>query len=121
MSHAKLYCLANYVLLPSLEKLALYRLASTMSAITRFSLGRERSAAVLEVARYLYENTCHLDDGQEPALDFVSSFIALKLDLLDDTVVKQLISEGGDCVGDIVGHVKKGMSETGVDLWEFKG
>ena len=116
MTHAKLYALSTFLLLPSLQELSLCRLAYTMITNISYPIDPERTVTTTAVLRYIYTNTPCLADGDELARDFVSTYVAACIDQLDRTVVNQLIEEGGDCAVDIFTHLKNMEGKDEFDL-----
>ena len=123
LAHAKLYALANYMLLPNLKNLTLHRLQSTLIFIGDLKSGTAPISGVVSLARYVYANTDGLITEEEPLRNFVSTFISINFSSFDGEEVNGLMNEGGDLVVDvcmkarrITGELKRKV-EADEELW----
>lgn len=101
LAHAKVYHLAHYKAILPLQMLALQHLLDTLSRIDPIDTtsGSHNVESIVDLARYVYQNTDHLENEGEPLRKLVSHFIGFNFLALNSTShLAQLLSEGGDIV-----------------------
>ena len=105
MTHAKLYALADYLLLENLKILAAKRLCANLLFIGAFQPGTPAIDDVAMIARYVYANTNNYRDGkpeeEEPLRKFISAVIATNFKNFVGEGANQVFRDGGDLVMDI--------------------
>lgn len=97
LAHAKLYALADYVLLPALQAQAFYRLRILLLFITapsvifpRFTWDPTSIANtpvvgnIITLVRYVYTNTTKSESEEEPLRELITTFIALNYDQFEN-------------------------------------
>ena len=103
--HAKVYALANYMLLPKLQSEALERLKSILHFIGSLSQLSNPQVSVIpnlvNLVTYVYANTNKLMSEEEPLRKLVSTYIASNFVCFDGEGVQELIERGGDFVLDV--------------------
>ncbi|KAK4694953.1 hypothetical protein P7C71_g2709, partial [Lecanoromycetidae sp. Uapishka_2] len=103
-AHAKLYCLADYMLLPDLQALTWRRLQSTLDFIDHFTARTPVVTDLVKVVKYIYANTSRPASGEEPLQKLISTFIALNIGEFDDGRlgdVRAVFDQGGDFAVDV--------------------
>lgn len=106
LAHAKVYHLAHYKAIYPLRTIALQHLLDTLARIDPVVGGFHNVEGIVDLVRYVYENTDHLQNHQEPLRRLVSHFVAsnfIALKLSPDVV--QLLSEGGGIVMDVMENI----------------
>ena len=122
LAHAKLYALANYMLLPTLQAQVFYRLKAVLLFISpstnSLSLAFTKPGLfianlpviynIVTLIEYVYANTARLESEEEPLRKLISTFVTLHYDQFRDDrgVVLAFMRQGGDFQGDI--HDKMG-------------
>ena len=117
LTHAKLYALADYMLLPTLQAQVFQRLKALLVFISAphtlsylsFPSPSEPIANtpvignILTLVRYVYGNTIGLESEKEPLRNLISTFIALHYDQFDDEggEVVRFMEQGGDFQADL--------------------
>ena len=86
LAHAKVYVMADYMLLPGLQRLAFEILQEVLSGIGRGYWKTDGLAIEFTTALvvYVYANTTGLSKGKEPLQNLVSTFVATNLHLFKD-------------------------------------
>ena len=112
LAHAKLYALADYMLLPDLQAQVFQRLKAVLlmtSGPSQFpGLGlpipnEPVIGDIIKLIRYVYENTTKLESVEEPLRELISTFVAFNYDQFRDEgrVVRKFMEEGGEFHGDV--------------------
>ncbi|KAL9104945.1 MAG: hypothetical protein Q9163_000190 [Psora crenata] len=105
MAHAKMYAIAEYLLLHGLKLLAAKRLRASVYFIGAFQCGSPAIDDVAMVAKYIYANTNDYKDGkpddEEPLRKFLSGVIASNFNNFVGEGANQVFQEGGDLMKDI--------------------
>ena len=117
LAHAKLYALADYMLLPALQAQAFDRLKAVLMVIspptyTFYSAFRNSRLPIanlpvignlVTLIQYVYANTTRLESKEEPLRELISTFIVLNYDQFCDVgdLVQTLMEQGGDFQGDV--------------------
>lgn len=115
LAHAKLYALADYVLLPNLQAQAFQHLKALLLFISspkfakRLITNTTVIVNLLRLVQYVYANTARLESEEEPLRELISTFIALHDDhFVDDGgEVSRLMEQGGDFQGDVHDKVRR--------------
>lgn len=113
LSHAKVYHLAHYKAIDALRMQALRHLLDFLSRIDPMedSSGSDNAAGIVSLARYVYDNTDHLENHEEPLRRLISHFIASNfLALRSTSYLAQMLGEGGDIVVDVMDNLHRGTS-----------
>lgn len=111
LAHAKVYHLAHYKAIDPLRALALHHLLASLWRIDPVdpATGSHNIAGIAELAHYVYENTDHLDNNEEPLRRLVSDFIARNFSALEsNSKMVDFLGEGGDVVTDVMRKVSRG-------------
>ena len=123
LAHAKLYVLADYMLLPSLQAQVFQRLKAVLAfAISRFTysllsglkvpIANTRVIGnVMTLVRYVYANTLRPSTGEEPLQGLITTFIALIFGYFSDKSGKMqwLMDEGEDFLKDVLEKVVRNI------------
>ncbi|CAF9935201.1 hypothetical protein IMSHALPRED_010136 [Imshaugia aleurites] len=121
LAHAKLYALADYMLLPTLQAQAFQRLKDLLGFISAkvytppshpgVLVFRDPAVVddILTLVRYVYANTTGLESEEEPLRKLVSTFVAQNYDQFEDDKgeVLKLMGQGGDFPGDLHNKVRR--------------
>ena len=103
--HAKIYCLANYLLLPSLQALAFENLKELFINLEDFIAEPPALSTLVTLVRYVYGNTARPCKGEEPLQRLLTTFITQNAAIFTDNKwgaeVSQLMEEGGDFTADV--------------------
>ena len=75
-AHAKIYCLADYLLLLDLQKLALCHFKNLIDFMDPLTQGSPAVNNIVAIVRYVYTNTSRPQTGKEPLQDCLSGFVA---------------------------------------------
>ena len=121
LAHAKVYCLADYMMLPKVQALAYKGLEAICRVLTKFEPSSPAIGNLNVLIIYVYSHTASPTQGaeredivptEEPLRKFISSFIASRFstfDLGSDASLRHLLDEGGDFAIDIFNKVRKRM------------
>ena len=104
LAHAKMYCLANYMMLPALRELALKHVAVLLSHVHPIDTGSPAVMNLIVLIRYVYANTCTPGKGEDPLRKYLCCFTANNAAAFRDkagTEVLGLMMEGGDFTADV--------------------
>ncbi|MCJ1230549.1 hypothetical protein MMC12_007223 [Toensbergia leucococca] len=102
LTHAKMYVIANYLLLPELKSLALDRLRILLQWVDQKTLtGSELASEVLELMRYIYDNTDQLVSELEPLRNVIVTFVAVQFTCFEGTEFTEMMEKGGDLAVDL--------------------
>lgn len=122
LAHAKLYALADYMLLPVLQAevfqclriLLVFTEALSRKSVSLWARGdrvasKPVMSSIMTLVRYVYAHTTKPESGEEPLRKLVTTFIALHYDQFEDQVEEALRSmeQGGDCRVDIFDKVRR--------------
>lgn len=116
LAHAKLYALADYMLLPTLQAQIFQRFRNLLfficSGVTVLRLPLANTPVIgnlITLIRYVYANVTRLESEKEPLQDLISTFIALHYDHFDDKggEVLQFMKQGGDFQRDLHEKVRR--------------
>lgn len=106
LSHAKVYALAHYKSVNSLQTLAFNRLVITLSRINPIQPDSHISSNIIDLVNYVYSHTDALASSEEPLRGLISQFAALNFIVLQPKEeMAELINEGGDFVKDLMSKV----------------
>lgn len=135
LAHAKLYALADYVLLPALQAQIFYRLRDLLLFITAPSVKFPRFTCeptsiantpvvgnIITLVRYVYANTTKSETEEEPLRKLITNFIALIYDQFEDQggEILRFIEQGGDCLVDVYDKVRRNEITLKNELFETK-
>ena len=114
LAHAKLYALADYMLLPALQAQAFDRLKAVLTVISpcpytfypAFRIPIANLPVIgnlVTLIQYVYANTTRLESKEEPLRELVSTFIVSNYDQFSDDggLVQTFMEQGGDFHGDV--------------------
>lgn len=123
LTHARLYALADYMLLPALQAQIFQRLKALFSFISTAAYTSSSGVATLSLPlantpvigniitliQYVYANTTRLESEDEPLRELISTFVALHYDQFDDEggEVLEFMAQGGDFQGDVHDKVRR--------------
>lgn len=106
LSHAKVYVLAHYKSIDSLQTLALQRLLMTLSRINPINPYSHIALNIVDLVSYVYSNTDNPANSEEPLRRLISQFVALNFSALQTKEeVMELMGEGGDFVKDVMSKI----------------
>lgn len=139
-AHAKLYALADYMLLPALQAQVFQRLKAVLIFISPsadiFNPDFESASAhmaklpavrhIITLGEYVYANTTRTESEEEPLRKLISTFIALNYDQFDDDagVVQAFLEQGGEFQDDVHDKVRRtlfGLKERLKGLTKARG
>lgn len=105
LSHAKMFVFANYHGISNLEMLALHKLRNALST---FKLYESRIGDVVQLVRYIYENTVDLNEETGSLRDLVTDYATCTVeDLWKCRDFHTLLETCGDFSREIVGGMLK--------------
>ena len=120
LAHAKLYALADYMLLPTLQAQAFQRLKDLLgfisaniytppSVVLHLFRGQAVVDDILTLVRHVYANTTGLVSEGEPLRELISTFVAQHHDQFEDDKGEglKLMGQGGDFPGDLHDKVRR--------------
>ena len=111
MSHAKLYILADFLLLHVLKDLCIERLKMELEFMDRFHFainekGASLMKAIAEVAKLIYDHTSRFESLQEPMQTFIASFTAWKILDFPAAGLTSLMDVGLTFLIDVMGFMR---------------
>lgn len=115
LSHAKVYCLAQYKSVDALRILALRRVFLTLMKIDPLPPPKPDSSAVpsfIELANLVYSNTDSLVSSEEPLRKMVSQFAAHNLPALQSSPEMTDLMGEGDFVNDLMPKICRRLIPT---------
>lgn len=132
LAHAKLYALADYMLLPALQA-QVFQCLRILLMFIKFKFPRFlRNPAsiantpvvgnIITLVRYVYANTTKSESEEEPFRKLIINFIALNYDQFEDQggEVLRFIEQGGDCLVDVYDKVRRNEITLKNELFEAK-
>jgi hypothetical protein len=103
LSHTSLYVLADKWGVESLKVLTLYKLHENLNML---KLDVEEVPDIVELARYGYTETPHLETGIDNLRELICRYIAANVDVMSKSkAFTDLIEEGGAFVPDLFKHM----------------
>jgi hypothetical protein len=103
LSHTSLYVLADKWGVESLKVLTLYKLHENLNML---KLDVEEVPDIVELARYGYSETPHLETGIDDLRELICRYIAANVDVMSKSkAFTDLIEEGGAFVPDLLKHM----------------
>lgn len=136
LEHAKLYALADYMLLPTLQaevfqrfkELLVFISAPTYNRTIGFTFPSLSTAdtsifcKISTLVRYIYANTTRLESEEEPLRELISAFAALHYDQFSDDDMDLLRSteEGWEFSGDLHDKMQRNQSTLKKELEAVK-
>ncbi|KAL6720518.1 hypothetical protein ACLMJK_002442 [Lecanora helva] len=115
MSHAKLYGLANYLILPDLQRLSFNHIREVIFWLKELPEDSRTVTEIVELTRYVYENTDGLENTEDPLRSFLATYIGLQPSWTRQGF-DALIEEGGDIAVDISGKVRQRLEHVEKEL-----
>ena len=109
-AHAKLYALAGYVLLPSLQALAFTRIQEVLALVEPIKPEMPLLGNIISLVRFIYSNTEPLANSQEPLRNLITTYIAQNHPAFVGEEVEALEEEGGDFVRDLAAKAKQNVA-----------
>ena len=109
MAHARLYALANYMMLPGLKHLALEHLQDCLLYLGELPSECPVLKDLASLVRYVYDNTHATAKSEEPLRFFLTSYISLNFVTWRGVEVDRLMEEGGDFAIDIARTLSRGL------------
>ena len=97
LADAKVYTLADYMLLSELQAFAFEGVAATLTLVGSFTPNTQIISDIVTLAEYVYANTVKPRDHEEPLRELISTYIAMYIDLFHDEggLVERLMDQGG--------------------------
>lgn len=124
LAHAKVYALADYMLLADLRGLVYENLDCLFTWIhSRIVPESSTVGDLVTLIRYVFANTVRPDAGEEPLQQRLTLLIALNLGCFNDGEegrVRRLMDEGGDFVTDVLEKVSRHVGRMQTDLSESR-
>ena len=113
MAHAKLYVLANYMLLSGLQAFTLERLQKLLSTMHPIKKDKPVIANLITLIEYVHVSTTRPDVGEEPLQDLTTAFIALNFSQFNDGdgKVQRLMNQYRDFAEDVLDKVRTVMQD----------
>ena len=113
MAHAKVYVLADYMLLPGLQAFTfecLQKLFATMSPIKK---DKPVITNLIDLIEYVHVFTTRPDVGEEPLQELITTFIALNFSQFNDGggKVQRLMNQYRDFAEDVLDKVRRNMTD----------
>lgn len=105
----KVFVLAKYLRLQSLQRLAYQNIREVTSSITRIDVGSSIATNILDLVRFVYTCPDTLANSVEPLRKLVFSLVAEWLPALQGPELEGLIWEGGDFAVDVLKDVESRM------------
>ena len=96
-AHVKVYILAEYLLLWSLQAAAFFRIKTVLD-LTKDLPGYHAQLGIVSLVRYIYANTASRENSEEPLRNLITIYVALLSDNFRGQEVNELMEEGGDFV-----------------------
>ena len=129
--HAKVYCLANYMLLPGLQALAFDNLKQLLLLLEPLKPKAPAVSTLVNLVKYVYANTNRPQKGEEPLQRLLTTFIAQNASSFIDNKrsleVRRLMEEGGDFTVDVwakastrIGWLEFTMEDLKIELMKTK-
>ena len=112
LAHVKIYCLADYTLLPNLKALAFHRIRTILVAIQRLA-PLSAIGPLTSVISFVYANTSVPREGEEPLRKLISTFIAIEFqnfDVGDEIELRGFLERDGEFVVDLWNKVRRKMA-----------
>lgn len=116
LAHAKLYALANYILLPALKTFALHRLQSVLLFLNPLKARTLPVRNLVTLAHYVYAHTDTLANSKEPLRNFLSMFIGSNFAGFEGQGVDALMEQGGNFVVDVCRKLQAACSRGGREV-----
>ena len=109
MAHAKLYVLANYMLLPGLQAFTFERLRKLLSTINPIKKDKPVIPNLIQFIEYVHVSTTRPDVGEEPLQELTTTFIALNFSQFNDggEKVQRLMNQYRDFAEDVLDKVRR--------------
>ena len=113
MAHAKLYVLANYMLLPGLQAFTFERLQKLLSTMSPIKKDKSVISNVVTLIDYVHATTTRPDVGEESLQELITTFIALNFSQFNDGggKVQRLMNQNRDFAEDVVDKVRRNMAD----------
>lgn len=116
--HARLYVFADQYDIKELMHLAATKLETSLESFKHFG---HRAADIVQVARYVFENTQSGLEHQDELRHVIVNSITMNFEeLIQSREMSDLMSEGGDLVTDVCLKVAQRIShlyQLGIDSW----
>ena len=112
MAHAKLYVLANYMLLPGLQAFTYERLQMTLAFMSPLGKDKPVISNLITLIDYLHASTIRPDAGEEPLQELITAFLALSFSQFNDGggKVQRLMNQYRDFAEDVLDKVRTIMT-----------
>ena len=103
LADAKVYALADCMLLSELQAFAFEGVAATLISVGSFTPNTQNMSDIIMLAEYVYANTVKPRDHEEPLRELISTCIAMDFDLFHDEggLVEQLMDQDGTIAVDM--------------------
>ena len=113
MAHAKLYVLANYMLLPGLQAFTYERLQMTLSTMSPIAKDKPVIPNLITLIDYVHESTIRPEVGEEPLQKLITTFIAVNFSQFNDSggKVQGLMNQYRDFAEDVLDKVRTIMAD----------
>lgn len=112
MAHAKLYVLANYMLLPGLQSFTFERLQKLLCTMNPIKKDKSVITNLINLIEYVQVSTTRPDVGEEPLQELTAAFIALNFSQFNDGdgKVRRLMNQHRDFAEDVLDKVRTIMA-----------
>ncbi|KAM0794347.1 hypothetical protein BDR22DRAFT_712154 [Usnea florida] len=113
MAHAKLYVLANYMLLPGLQAFTFERLQKLLSTMHPIKKDKPVITNLINFIEYVHVSTTRPDVGEEPLQELTATFIALNFSQFNDGdgKVQRLMHQCRDFAENVLDKVRSIMAD----------
>ena len=107
ITHAKVYVLAGYILLPALQSFAFTHVKEVLVFVGPIVSGTQLVPNLVAFIRYVYANTNGLANSQDPLRELITTYVALNLAGFAGEEADHLEEEGGDFVRELCDKIKQ--------------
>jgi len=112
LAHAKIYALANCKNIENLKLLALNRTLNTLTALGPIGSKSPEVTYIIELLKYVYENTTSISHSREPMRKLIVRFTALNLTALNsNNEISGLMGSSAGLAEDLMSDVTRRMQE----------
>lgn len=113
MAHAKLYVLANYLLLPGLQAYTFDRLHKLLSTMSPIKMGKPVISNLVTLIEYIRATTTRPGVGEEPLQELITTFIALNFSQFNDVdgEIQRLMDQNREFAEDVLDKVRTNMAD----------
>ena len=113
MAHAKLYVLANYMLLPGLQAFTFERLQKLLLNMSPIEMHKPVISNLVYAIEYILATTTRPESRKEPLQELITTFIALNFNQFTDVEgeVQRLMNQNREFAEDVLDKVRANMTD----------